>query len=87
LKITFQPIQVALHARSVDGLLVVCDSAVCAVLTRLDADVDPPGGWFVEAAFGPLDDRKHPSFLELDEVEAWVRATVAAFLSPARKSA
>ncbi|RAK57010.1 hypothetical protein [Phenylobacterium deserti] len=80
MNITFLPIEVALHPRRTEGLQIFCDGALCAVLTRLDEEVDPPGGWFVEAAFGALDDRQHPSFLELNEVEAWVRKTLSDFL-------
>ena len=78
--------KVALNPDQVEGLLVVCDGALCAVLTRLDEDLDPPGGWFLETAFGPLDNRTHPCFSELQDVEAWVHATWADFLSPPRGS-
>jgi hypothetical protein len=80
--ITFRPIDVAVHPQRLDGLLVLSDGALCAVLTRLDDDVDPPGGWFVEAAFGPLHGR-HPSFVELAQVATWVRLMLAGFLKPA----
>lgn len=81
MNITFRPVEVALHPRRSEGLLVLCEGGLCAVLTRLDEEVDAPGGWFVEAAFGALDDRQHPSFAELADVEAWVRERLAGFLA------
>ena len=70
--ITFQPVRVFLGSRSVEGQLVLSQGALAAVLTRLDPALEEGEGWFVEAAFGPLDEPARPSFRHLDEVAAWL---------------
>ena len=75
--ILFQPIELALPGRAVDARLVLYDGRLCAVLSLLDPLVDGAAGWFVEAAFGRLQDPFNPTFPDLASAEAWVAAKMS----------
>ncbi|WP_246215708.1 hypothetical protein [Microvirga makkahensis] len=58
-----------------EGRLVLVDGELVAVLVRLDGDThaaDVRGQWFLEAGFGPLDTKRHPTFTDPEEAKRWV---------------
>ncbi len=74
MNITFQPIRVAAGSRDGEGLMVLVDGTLVAVLVRLTASNDNPdvqGQWFVQAGFGPLSET-HGLFSTLEDAEDWV---------------
>jgi hypothetical protein len=75
MKITWQPVQVGLGSFEEEGLIVLVDGRLVAILVHLTGPYDSlelRNKWFVEAGFGPLSE-KHELFSTLDEAEAWVR--------------
>ena len=60
---TVQPVRVA--SEEGDGLLVMNDGALVAVLVRLsDLHEDQAGMWYLEAGIGPLHDLAHGLVIE-----------------------
>jgi len=62
-----------------EGRLVYADDALVAVLVRLDADLAAQmcGSWYLEAAFGPVDDFHHPVFETVEDCLAWIQRRLA----------
>ena len=76
--LTLQPVRVANSAADEDGLLVLVEDRLVAVLVRLsDANEVAPGEWFLEAGFGRLHSPDHPTFTDLETAEAWIGANAA----------
>jgi hypothetical protein len=75
-KITFQPIRVITGSDDRDGLLVLANAELAAVLVRLDSAVhgDERGAWFLEAGFGPCSAPVQPVFDSLEEAQEWITA-------------
>jgi hypothetical protein len=73
-RITLQPIPVLTGSDDRDGLLVLDDGALVAVLVRLDSAVheEQRGGWFLEVGLGPCYGPVHPVFESLEEAQEWV---------------
>ena len=45
-----------------------------AVLVRLpDESEIAPGHWFLEVGFGSLDGSSHPTFVDLNTAQSWIR--------------
>ncbi|HEX2138010.1 MAG TPA: hypothetical protein VHG30_19315 [Microvirga sp.] len=93
-ELTLQPIRVRIDGGSQEGRLVFADSALVAVFVRVSpeeiaGDDQPRDGWFLEAGFGPcgsLATVAPPVFGSLDEAQVWVRARLAAGITPAAGS-
>jgi hypothetical protein len=72
MSLTFKPVRVATGYEE-DGMLVFADERLVAVLVHLsDGNEVAPGHWFLEAAFGPLDEPDFPLFPDLDAAEDWI---------------
>jgi len=62
-----------------EGCLLFADDRLVAVLVQLGFEHNSglAGKWFLEHAFGSLDDRKQPVFEDLDAAERWVVSRLA----------
>jgi hypothetical protein len=71
-----------------EGFLVFdVDRRLLAVLVHLSNENEvAPGHWFLETGFGPMDGPDHPSFVDLDEAQEWVRQRLIGSRQPARGS-
>ena len=68
-----QPVQLASGCNDGESHLVFADGLLVAVLVRLsDLHEEESGKWFLEAGFGPIWGRGHPSFASLDAAQAWI---------------
>jgi hypothetical protein len=67
---SFQPIALSTRGPDSDGMLVLRDGALIAVLSRLSAiHGSLEGRWYVEAAFRDLPTAPGETFGDLDSVE------------------
>ena len=74
LVLQLQPIAVDTGSPDRDGMLVIANGLLVAVLVRLaDPDHDNIGSWFLEAGFARLQGRKVPPFPTLDDASRWLR--------------
>jgi hypothetical protein len=62
-----------------EGMMVLDEKQrLLAVLVRLsDGNEVAPGHWFVEAGFGRLDGKDHPTFSNLDMAQDWINRRLA----------
>ncbi|CAO4132560.1 hypothetical protein [Methylorubrum extorquens] len=73
-----QPVQVATGSDGGESRLVFHESFLVAVLVRMsDEHGAEVGKWFLEAAFGRVDDPNPPIFADLDEAQAWITSQLA----------
>ena len=75
-----QPMQVATGSRDREGLLVLSDNRLMAVLVRLS---DPQHGgltgtWFLEAGFGPCASVRMHVFETVEQAQDWVEQRMRA---------
>ncbi|OAS26456.1 hypothetical protein [Methylobacterium platani] len=83
--LTLQPVRVRTGSEDEQGLLVFADGALAAVLVCLsDTHGDDAGLWFLEAGFGPLASPQPGKFADLDAVQDWIAARLAAGVTPGR---
>ncbi|MBN4098356.1 MULTISPECIES: hypothetical protein [Methylobacterium] len=69
-----QPITVDTGSLDRDGVLLLANGLLVAVLVRLDAlEHEHPGYWFLEAGFGRLQGMRVDAFPTLDHATRWVR--------------
>ena len=69
-----QPIAVDTGSPDRDGVLLLVNGLLVAVLVRLDAlEHEHPGYWFLEAGFGRLQGMRVDAFPTLDHATRWVR--------------
>lgn len=72
--VVLQPIAVDTNSPDREGMLVVANGLLVAVLVRLDApEHDDPGSWFLEIAMGRLKGSRAPTFKTLEEATRWLR--------------
>ncbi|MCJ2079727.1 hypothetical protein [Methylobacterium sp. J-090] len=72
--VTMQPIAVDTGSDDSDGMLVMANGMLVAVLVRLSTSGhEQEGDWFVEVALGPLRAHPAPTFGDLDEATRWMR--------------
>ena len=76
--VSLQPIQIIIARRRFEGRLVFLDGALCAVVSRLDPELDEAAGWQVEAGFDRLDYPLRPTFADEAQIAEWVMAEQAA---------
>jgi hypothetical protein len=73
-----QPVRVATGSRDTESHLVFVDGFLVAVLVQLsDEHEGEAGRWFLEAAFGRVNDPHAPTFASLDEAQAWIKQQLA----------
>jgi len=85
-QISFEPISVRTDGGSREGWLVLDNTHLVAVFTRVTAEEFSAGqnqaeGWFLEAGFGPcgpLMTSEPPVFASLEEAREWVCGRLAA---------
>ena len=70
----FQPTRVATGSMDEEGLLVLADERLVAVLVRLSGEEHGEliGAWFLEAGFGQCASIQPPTFTTLEEAETWL---------------
>jgi hypothetical protein len=77
--ISFQSIPVLIDGHDTQGVLVMHDGDLVAVLARLDGeahDREIQGRWHLEAGFGPCQEVAMQVFATLDDAGAWAQARV-----------
>lgn len=76
MKLSWQPISIDTGSPDEDGLLVLAEGRLVAVLVRLSDDHEGTyeGAWFLEVGFGKVDGNAHPVFATLDDAEAWIES-------------
>jgi hypothetical protein len=76
LEISFQPMRVLIDGHDSEGLLILADNQLAAVIVRLDGETHNPehkGLWHLEAGFGKCNVRVAPPvFMTPEEAGAWV---------------
>ncbi|MCJ2135535.1 hypothetical protein MKK69_15985 [Methylobacterium sp. J-026] len=76
--IVLQPIAVDTGSPDHDGMLVIANGLLVAVLVRLaEPEHANVGSWFLEAGFGRLQGNKSLTFLDLEEATRWLRQRLA----------
>jgi hypothetical protein len=73
--VTFQSMPILIDGHDTQGLLVLFDGQLVAVLSRLDGEIHDQGQrgrWHLEAGFGPCEDIGL-LFMSHEEIAAWVR--------------
>ena len=74
LVLQLQPIEVDTNSPDRDGMLVIANGLLTAVLVRLaEPEHDDVGSWFFEVGFGRLQGKKAPTFPSLEEATRWLR--------------
>ncbi|KAB1080593.1 hypothetical protein [Methylobacterium soli] len=69
-----QPVRVATSSDDSESQLVFAEGFLVAMLVHLsEQHEDDAGRWFLEAGFGRIPSRDHPTFLDLDEAQTWIR--------------
>lgn len=78
-RVTLQPMPVMTGSDDRDGVLVLSDGQLVAVLVQLADEVheEQRGRWFLEAGFGPCRTAVAPVFGNLNEAQAWVFRALA----------
>ncbi|MCJ2054143.1 hypothetical protein [Methylobacterium sp. J-070] len=72
--VVLQPIAIDTGSPDHDGMLVIANGLLVAVLVRLEQPEHiNVGSWFMEAGFGRLQGLRVPTFLTLKEATRWVR--------------
>ena len=76
--LTFQPMRVATGFEEEGTLVLDEDQRLLAVLVRFsDENEIAPRQWYVEAGFGRLDGKDHPTFSNLDMAQDWISQRLA----------
>ena len=74
LVLQFQPIAVDTGSPDRDGMLVIANGLLVAVLVRLaEPEHDNFGSWFLEVGFGRLQGQRAPTFLNVEDATRWLR--------------
>ena len=74
LVLQLQPIAVDTGSPDREGMLVIANGLLVAVLVRLaEPEHDDVGNWFLEAGFGRLQGQRVPTFLTLEDASRWLR--------------
>jgi hypothetical protein len=78
MNLRLQPVQVATGSDGGESRLVFHESFLVAMLVRMsDEHGAEVGKWFLEAAFGRVDDPNPPIFADLNEAQAWITSQLA----------
>lgn len=76
--LSLEPVQVATGCDEEGMLVFDHDRRLLAVLTQLSVQHEQLSGhWFLEAGFGRVDGPTHPTFVDLDAAQDWIRRRVA----------
>ncbi|MCJ2086338.1 hypothetical protein MKK88_10075 [Methylobacterium sp. E-005] len=74
LVLQLQPIAVDTNSPDREGMLVIANGLLVAVLVRLaEPEHDNVGSWFLEAGFGRLQGQRVPTFPTLEDACRWLR--------------
>ena len=74
LVLQLQPIAVDTGSPDRDGMLVMANGLLVAVLVRLaEPEHDNVGSWFLEVGFGRLQGQRVPTFPTRDDASRWLR--------------
>ena len=74
LVLQLQPIAVDTNSPDREGMLVIANGLLVAVLVRLaEPEHDNVGSWFLEAGFGRLQGQRAPTFLNVEDAMRWLR--------------
>ncbi|MCJ2009309.1 hypothetical protein [Methylobacterium sp. J-092] len=77
--VTMQPIAVDTGSDDRDGMLVMANGMLVAVLVQLAmTDHEEAGDWFVEVALGRLGAHRTLTFGNLDDATRWIRRRLRA---------
>ncbi|MCJ2049380.1 hypothetical protein [Methylobacterium sp. J-070] len=69
-----QPIAVDTNSPDREGMLVIANGLLVAVLVRLaEPKHDNVGSWFLEAGFGRLQGQRVSAFPTLEDASRWLR--------------
>ncbi|MCJ2107342.1 hypothetical protein MKK70_18520 [Methylobacterium sp. E-041] len=71
--VVLQPIAVDTPSPDNEGMLVIANRLLVAVLVRPDAEHEAPGSWFVEVALDRLLGIMPPPFNTLEDATRWLR--------------
>ena len=75
--VLLQPIAVNTGSPDKDGMLVMANGMLVAVLVRIETPgYEGVGGWFLEVALGPLEGLQVPTFGALDDATRWIRRSM-----------
>ena len=76
--ISLQPVRVKTGKDDEDGLLVLVDGSLVALLVQLSGEEQGEliGSWFLEVGFGPYATTQPPVFPSLVEAQAWIEQHV-----------
>lgn len=75
MKFDFQPVTLSASTPDDEGMLVLCDDRLVAVISRLSAiHGDREGRWFIEATFRILPLGPEQTFETLGDVELFLSA-------------
>ena len=73
MNLRLQPVRVDTRSDDIESQLVFSDGFLVAVLVQLsDKHETEAGRWFLEAAFGRVDDPHPPTFADLGEARTWI---------------
>lgn len=78
--ITFQPIAVETNSRDAEGMLVLANGSLVAVLVHLTDEAHAAAErrhWFLEAGFGRCSAAPPPLFADLDVARDWLEERLA----------
>ena len=72
--LSLRPVRVATGHEEEGHLVFDGQERLVAVLVRLsDKNEIAPGHWFLEVGFGLLAESSHPTFVDLDTAQSWMR--------------
>jgi hypothetical protein len=77
--VSFRTIPVLIDGHDTEGVLLLYEGQLVAVLARLDAETHDPdiqGRWHLEAGLGPCQTMGTHLFQTLDEAARWAQDTV-----------
>ncbi|MCJ2101233.1 hypothetical protein [Methylobacterium sp. E-046] len=74
LVLQLQPIAVDTNSPDREGMLVIANGLLVAVLVRLaEPEHHNVGSWFLEVGFGRLQGQRVPTFPTLEDASRWLR--------------
>jgi len=75
--VVLQPIAVDTDSPDREGMLVLANGLLIALLVRLDTpEHEQFGQWFMEVGLGRLKGLRTPTFITLDEATRWFRGQI-----------
>ena len=74
-----QVVPVLCGSERLDGRLIMINGAIIAVLTHLQGEhyLQNDGGWFLEAGFGPCEEKGRDPFPSLEAATEWIQTVTS----------